>query len=90
MKITYDKTKRLHTLKERNLDFEDAAIVFDGPVFEFEDLRFDYGEKRMVTVGYLLGRMVMIIWTDRGNARHIISMRKTNDKEQKKYRQRLN
>lgn len=89
MKITYDKQKRLYTIKDRSLYFEDAAKVFEGPVFEFEDERFDYGETRMVTVGYLVGRMVMIVWTKRGDARHIISMRKTNEKEQKKYQKRL-
>ena len=32
MKITYDPAKRAKTLEERGLDFEDAAVVFAGPM----------------------------------------------------------
>jgi uncharacterized protein len=55
-----------------------------------EDRRQDYGEVRMLTVGYLAGRMVMVVWTPRGKeTRRIISMRKCNDREQARYRDRL-
>jgi uncharacterized DUF497 family protein len=33
--------------------------------------------------------MVTVVWTPRGNARRIISMRKCNDREQARYRDRL-
>ncbi len=82
MKITYDTAKRAATWRERAVDFNDAAEVFDGPVFDYQDDRFDYGETRMVTVGRLGARMVIIVWTQRGDARHIISMRKANEREQ--------
>jgi uncharacterized DUF497 family protein len=38
----------------------DAAVVFEGQVYEFEDSRKDYGEQRMIAVGYLADRMVII------------------------------
>ena len=31
----------------------------------------------------------MVVWTPRGDARHIISMRKCNAREREKYRDRL-
>lgn len=37
MRVTYDPDKRARTLEERGLDFEDAAVVFDGPTVEIED-----------------------------------------------------
>jgi uncharacterized protein len=37
---------------------------------------------RFISAGYLRGRMVVIVWTPRGNARHIISMRYCHDKEE--------
>ena len=43
----------------------------------------------MVTVGHLEGRMVVVVWTPRGRARRVISMRKANDREQAHYRERL-
>lgn len=46
--ITFDAKKRADTLKQRGLDFADAQQVFDGPNFEVEDIRRDYGEKRII------------------------------------------
>ncbi len=89
MKITFDPAKREATLRARGLDFEDAASVFAGPRFDQEDDRFDYGETRVVTAGILRERMVIVVWTPRGEARHIISMRKANDREKARYRERL-
>jgi uncharacterized DUF497 family protein len=54
-----------------------------------QDTRRAYGETRFQTVGFLAGRMVMVVWTPRGDARHVISMRKCNAKEQKSYSQRF-
>lgn len=56
-------------------------LVFEGPHQTVVDDRKDYGETRMVTVGYLEGRLVYIAWTERDDTRRIISMRKANDRE---------
>jgi uncharacterized DUF497 family protein len=34
------------------------------------DTRLDYGEPRLTTVGVLDGRMVILVWTPRGEAPH--------------------
>jgi uncharacterized protein (DUF4415 family) len=39
------------------------------------DDRWDYGEERYQTYGLLDGRLVLIVWTPRDAARHVISMR---------------
>jgi uncharacterized DUF497 family protein len=75
MAITFDPAKRAVTLRERNLDFADAGKVFAGVTVEFEDDRFDYGEVRIVSIGLLGTKVVVIVWTDRGDDQHIISMR---------------
>lgn len=84
MRITYDPAKRAEALRTRYLDFEDAALVFDGPTFEAEDLRKDYGEKRILCFGMLRDRMVVVGYTPRGADRHVFSMRKANDREQER------
>lgn len=85
MKITFDPPKRAIALRERGIDFEvDAAKVFNGRTATNVDDRFDYGERRLKTVGWLSGRMVVIIWTERGLARHIISMRYCHAEEELK------
>ena len=68
MRITSAPAKRTWTLKERGLDFADAAEVFAGPHTVLADERFDYGEPRYVSAGYLRGRMVVIVWTPRDDA----------------------
>jgi uncharacterized DUF497 family protein len=89
MKITFDQAKRDLTLAERGIAFEDAAVVFAGDVLTVEDTRVAYGETRYQTVGFLAGRMVMVVWTPRGAARHVISMRKCNDREKAIYQKRF-
>jgi hypothetical protein len=82
VRLTYDPAKRKKALLERGLDFEDAALVFEGVIIEVEDTRKDYGEVRMICFGLLEGRMVVVGYTPRGSGRHIFSMRKANDREQ--------
>ena len=89
MKITFDPAKRAKTLSVRRLDFLEAELVFAGVTHTVEDDRFDYGETRWVTYGLLRGRLVAVVWTARGENCHVISMRKCNDKEKRKYQARL-
>ncbi len=89
MKISFDRKKREATLAERGLDFRDAAEVFEGITFDYKDTRFDYPEIRMITAGHLRGRLVIIFWTQRGETRHIISMRKANAREKTRYGKRF-
>lgn len=85
MAITFDPAKRALTLEHRGLDMADAGEVLDGPSLTFPDERQAYGEPRFITLGLLAGRMVFIAWTPRDGGKRIISMRKANEREQKKY-----
>lgn len=89
MKITFDRSKRDATFTDRGLAFEDVVLVFEKDTLTVEDTRFAYGEARFQTVGFLAGRMVMVVWTPRGAARHVISMRKCNDREKAIYQKRF-
>jgi uncharacterized protein len=89
MRITFDPPKRDWTLRERGLRFEEAADVFAGVTVDGFDLRRDYGEPRVITIGLLRGRMVIVVWTPRGDGRHVISMRKANEREKARYGRRL-
>jgi hypothetical protein len=85
MEITYDPAKRVLIQDARGLDFEDAVHVFAGPALTVADDRRDYGEERYQTLGLLNGRLVLIVWTPRGETRHIITMWKANDRDRKRY-----
>lgn len=89
VEITFDPAKRDAALASRSLDFADAAEVFAGAVVEREDDRCDYGEVRLVTVGLLRNAAVVIVSTDRGAARHVISMRKATKGEANDYFRRV-
>ena len=89
MKISRDPNRRLATLRDRGLDFDDAAEVFDNFTLDILDERFDYGEERILTIGRLRGRMVVVVWTRRDEARNVISMRKANAREQARFGKRL-
>ena len=82
MRISYDELKRERTLQERGLDFGDAVLVFSGVTVEVEDVRRDYGERRIICYALLAGRLVLVGYTPRGSVRHIFSTRKANDREQ--------
>ena len=85
MEIEYPAAKRDATLAERGLDMARAADVFDGATLTVKDDRQDYGEVRQITIGFLDRRMVVMVWTQRGKASRIISLRKANEREQKAY-----
>jgi len=85
MKFTWDEQKRKKTLSDRGLDFADAHKVFSGPVFTFEDERFDYGETRLVSIGLLDDQVVVIVHTETAKEIRVISMRKGTANEQKIY-----
>ncbi len=87
--IEFDPVKRDITLRERGLNFADATLIFEGPQIQLADMRFVYPEPRFQTFGLIAGRMVTIVWTPTEKGRRIISMRKANDREQKRYYQHL-
>jgi uncharacterized DUF497 family protein len=86
MRITCDPAKRRRTLEERGLDMRRAKEIFAGLHFTSVDDRFDYGEPRFVTVGWLDSSLVVFVWTPRGSARRVISMRHCHEREAQKLR----
>ena len=85
MEVTFDPAKRQVTMEQRGLDFADAAQIFAGRSLTALDDRFDYGEDRYITYGYLDDRAVILVWTPRDAGRRIISMRYANDRERAHY-----
>ena len=78
MQIEFDSAKRNKNLVERGLDFARAGEVF-------KSLHFSGQEDRFITVGPLDARLVVLVWTLRGEVRRIISLRKANDREKAFY-----
>lgn len=89
MKYDWDENKSRLNVVKHGLAFADAESVFAGPCVTFVDDRFGYGEERLITLGLLAGRVVVVAHTPRGGLTRIISMRKANRREQRIYQERL-
>jgi uncharacterized DUF497 family protein len=86
MELEWDEVKRQWTLDTRGLDFADVVYFEFDTADTIADQRLDYGEVRQVSTGYLHGRLCVLCWTKRDpDSIRVISLRKANDREQKKY-----
>lgn len=85
MAFEWDEGKRETNLQDHGVDFEDAALIFDGPVIEAEDTRINYGEPRCRAVGQVEGEFFMVAYTWRGENRRIISAWRLDDDGRKRY-----
>jgi uncharacterized DUF497 family protein len=80
----WDPNKEERNIRERRIDFTTASRIWDGLVIERIDERRDYGEQRTITIGEIDGRLMVVVSTWRGTARHIISVRKANLREKRR------
>ena len=85
MPFDWGPAKSRRTLQERGFDFEYAAGIFLGPTLEKQDDRHDYGELRMQAVGRVGGDVLFVVYTDRGEVRHIISARRASRRKRKSW-----
>jgi uncharacterized protein len=86
MELEWDEAKRQDALRERGLDFADVVRFRFEQQYTIQDSRTEYGEPRFVSTGYLDDRLCVLCWTLRDDKMRIISLRKANEREQKKYR----
>jgi uncharacterized DUF497 family protein len=70
---------------QTRLDFPDAVEIFGGDTVLMEDDRFDYGERRFVSLGLLQGRVIVVVHTEQAGVTRIISARKATKYEQRIY-----
>jgi hypothetical protein len=61
-------------------------LIFESPTLEWADERRDYGERRMIALGQADGYVLIVVYSDRDDARRIISARPANRKEREKWR----
>ena len=81
----WDESKRRANLSERGIDFADALRLDWTTTRIAPDHRFDYGEVRFIAHGLIDGRLHVLVYTLREGRRRVISLRKANLREQRKY-----
>ena len=85
MRFEWDHNKNLRNIMLRALDFNDVPEFDWDQAKYFFDSRTNYGETRVVAVGGFRGRLTVLIFTPRLGRIRIISWRRANKREIKKY-----
>ena len=90
MEFEWDEAKNLENIRKHEIDFADVPAMFDGEMLIELDARFDYGEDRWFGIGFLGSGIAVVVWTERqNNVIRIISARRANRHEQKRFEQYL-
>jgi len=88
MEISYDQSKNLYNIQNRNLPFDRARdFDFETTIFAI-DKRKNYGEIRRCALGYLGNRLHALVFTETTMGIRVISFRKANKREIESYEQK--
>ena len=87
----WDERKNQANIRNHGLDFADAPEVFLSPMLIRQDTRKEYGEDRWIGIGVTRGRVVVMVWTERGHGQtvRVISMRKALKHERKRFEEEI-
>lgn len=85
MKIIYDAAKNTSNAKKHGVTLAEAAAFEWDTAVLWPDQRKEYGEDRMIALGYIGSRIFCMTFVDRQEGRRIMSLRKANNREVKRY-----
>jgi uncharacterized DUF497 family protein len=92
MNFDWDNNKNQSNIAKHGISFEEAIAIFDDPnILNYEDTRFNYGEMRFVSIGQIIlvtqekTVIIVVIHTQRNQTIRLISARKANERERKRY-----
>ena len=80
-----DPGKEGRNIAERGLSLDLAADLDWATALIREDTREDYGERRYCVLGFIEDRLHSVVFTPRGGKPRVISLRKANKREVKRY-----
>ena len=85
MDFEWDDEKNRVNITKHGVEFDLAALIFLGPIIEFEDARHDYGEDRITALGYIESECYVVIFTRREDVIRIISARRCGRRDRRRY-----
>lgn len=85
MSISYDHKKNLSNIEKHGLDFEYVSELDWDSAWVYEDQRNAYDEVRYIAYGTVRGRLHFVCFTETEDGIRVISFRKANDREVKRY-----
>ena len=85
MKFEWDEKKNQINVERHNIDFNDAKDIFQSERLTAIDTRKDYGEIRRISIGKIGPHVCVVVYTKQRGIIRIISARKANQRERRKY-----
>lgn len=87
VEVTFDPAKNDANARGRGLPFSLVGDLDWASALVEEDTRRDYGESRFRVLGFIGQRLHAAVFTPRAGKVHVISLRKANAREVKRYAQ---
>ena len=88
MEFEWDPAKHERNLRARGIGFDEAALIFEGEVITWPDMRTDYGEARINAIGEADGKVPCVVFTLRGEVIRIITAWRANRKDRQTWQTR--
>lgn len=85
MDITFDRAKDALNQEKHGVSLATAALLNWSDLMVAVDDRFDYREVREIGFGVIDQRLYCVVFTQRGDTMHVISLRKANQREVRNY-----
>ena len=85
MQFSCDEAKNKSNVQKHGVSLDEAKLLEWDLLISTHDARRDYGEVRTVGFTLIADRLYCVVFTDRGDTRHIISLRKANNREKAYY-----
>lgn len=90
MRFEWDDAKNAANIRKHGIDFADVTDIFDHPMLAMPDDRADYGEERWIAIGWIHALIGVVVYAERqGDVIRIISARKANKHEVRRYEQSI-
>jgi len=85
MEIEFDPVKDQINLEKHGIGLDSALAIFETPCVQWPSLRQWHGEIRHIAVGLVNGVAFTCVFTMRGQAARIISVRRSRDEERDRF-----
>lgn len=91
LQFEWDEAKATANLRKHDVSFEEAITIFSDPrTLTIFDVEHSDEEDRFIDIGLSAsGRVLVVVYTERGERIRIISCRKATPIERRQYEQRI-
>jgi len=90
MRVVWDRQKAKSNLLKHGMAFSDAEGALLDPMALTREDEDSMGEQRFATIGRdYLGRVVVVVFTQRGESIRLISARRATRRERSQYAKRI-